>query len=235
MRTAVHLLVVASAAAARLDAFFAPYDGSTALRGHNVSALQTDLELIETVTKAAAHGNASIYFCVYNLLDPSYVQPLIAAAKAGVTVQVLMDAKNLQKPYVHTYDWFKDASLKVAPTRSTTQRDLSPDARRSLNLLGIKMTGLMHMKLRAFSWLASPTAHNVTRVVVSGSLNPEDGALHNEDTLIVVRDEPTIDAYMRAYYAVRDDDYQCVRCVRRHKPSLLARGAATRSARCYSI
>ena len=44
----------ASAAASdgRIDAFFAPYDASTRLSGHNVSALQTDLELIEIVTQA---------------------------------------------------------------------------------------------------------------------------------------------------------------------------------------
>ena len=212
------LLIAATASASGppIDAFFAPYDISATI-GSSISALQTDLALVQVVVAArkafdrsgtsAAPSNAfSIYFCVYNLLDPSYVQPLIAAAKAGVKVQVLMDAKNLEKPYVHTYDWFRNASLKVAPTRNTTQRDLTKDERRDLNLLGIKMSGLMHMKLRAFSWLATPTAPNATRVVVSGSFNPEDGALRNEDTLLVVHDAPIIDAYMRAYVAVRDDE-----------------------------
>jgi hypothetical protein len=196
--------------------FFAPYDASSpAAQGRNESALQTDIGLIETVTHAkqaydaaggtgAANETFAVRFCVYNLLDLSYVAPLIAAAKAGVQVQVLMDYKNLQKPYVKTYDWFKNASLRVPSRRNATQHDLSEEERRSVVLLGIRTAGLMHMKLRYFSWLPTPTTATPTRVVVSGSFNPEDGALDNEDTLLLVHDEETIGKYMRAYMAVRD-------------------------------
>ena len=34
-------------------------------------------------------------------------------------LQVLIDSKNLRKPYVRTYDWFKNASLRVGPSRAT--------------------------------------------------------------------------------------------------------------------
>ena len=200
-----------------LEAFFAPYDASTSLGG-NLTVLQTDIKLITTVTRAkqafdaaqgaddkrTAEGAFAIQFCVYNLLDASYVDPLIAAFNAGVSVQVLMDYGNLEQKYVPTYEWFKNASLRVAPQRNMSQKDLTPAQRSSLNLIGIKTAGLMHMKMRYFSWLASPVARVPTEVVVSGSFNPEDGALRNEDTLLVVRDAPTIAAYRRAYAAVRD-------------------------------
>ena len=181
----------------------------------NLTALQQDVALIETVTRAKKAFDASapdaasdddfeIRFCVYNLLDESYVAPLIAAHRAGVFVQVMIDLKNLEKPYVHLYDWFKNASLSVADSRNTSQRDLTADQRRKLNLIGIHESGLMHMKMRYYSWRESAHSKSPTRVVVSGSFNPEDGALLNEDTLLVIRDAPTVASYMRAYLAVRD-------------------------------
>ena len=97
----------------KLDVYFAPYDTSTAaVDCKNTSMLQYDLCLIGKV-KEAAQGKApcdkidkscprTIRFGVYNLLDEAYIEPLIAASKAGVGVQVLMDMRNLLQPYVKT-------------------------------------------------------------------------------------------------------------------------------------
>ena len=61
----------------------------------------------------------------------------------------------------------------------------------------------MHMKLRYFSWLATPSDSSQTEVVVSGSLNPEKSAAINEDTLLVVKNDPaTVAAYKNAVQAV---------------------------------
>ena len=161
-----------------------------------------------------------VQLAVYNLLDDDYVNALIDAAHAGVSVQVLMDYKNLMQPYVRTYDSFEKAGLAVAPHRNDSQKDLSAAQKASLNLIGVKVTGIMHMKLRYFAWLETDgggsgdgggdgdgggesgveSAQVKKEVVVSGSLNPEDTAVKNEDTLLVVRDDAaTISAYRAAY------------------------------------
>lgn len=208
----------ATDAMAELDVFFAPYDASTAVPQSNLSALQADIALIHNVTAAkvawdaatqptqpAALNPFAIQFCVYNLLDSSYITPLIAAAKAGVFVQVLMDYKNLNQPYVHTYETFKDAGLLVSANKSMSQKDLSPQQRNQLNLIGVKSAGLMHMKTRYYSWLASPTDTVPKELVISGSLNPENTAVENEDTLLTIQDHPSvITAYKQAVRAVRD-------------------------------
>ena len=51
----------------------------------------------------------------------------------------------------------------------------------------------MHMKTRYFCWTDGAGAAHET--VVSGSLNPENTALTNEDTLIVVSDPAAIAQY----------------------------------------
>ena len=203
---------------------------------------------ITTTGKDSGHGHGvasnsntnpfQIHFCVYNLLDTDYIDALILAAKAGVFVQVLMDYKNINQPYVHTYETFKEAGLAVAPSKTTSQKDLTPQQLATLNLVGVEVTGIMHMKLRYFSWLAAArtppdtdiaskedtnttttttstavmattasttatTTGTPTEVVVSGSLNPEDTALQNEDTLVVIRDDKrTIGAYKAALASV---------------------------------
>ena len=49
-----------------------------------------------------------------------------------------MDYGNLEQKYVPTYEWFKNASLRVAPQRNMSQKDLTPAQRSSLNLIGIR-------------------------------------------------------------------------------------------------
>lgn len=219
MAASACILSLAAAAAPSITTYFAPYDGPARYTAmSNTSVLQADLALVQEVVAAKkAHdaqqgkgparrddaGSFNVKFCVYNLLDDDYIQALIEAHNAGVFVQVVMDYNNINEPYVQTYARFRDAGLAVAPFRNTTQKELTPQQLASLNLIGAKVTGIMHMKLRYFSWLAAPGATEATEVVVTGSLNPEDTALKNEDTLVVIRDDPdTIAAYTRAYASV---------------------------------
>ena len=58
---------------------------------------------------------------------------------------------------------------------------------------------------RYYSWLASPTDTVPKELVISGSLNPENTAVENEDTLLTIQDHPSvITAYKQAVRAVRD-------------------------------
>ena len=52
-----------------------------------------------------------VLFCVYNLLDYTYLNPIVDAFNAGVFVQVLMDNGNVLKPYVRE----KCAAHRITP------------------------------------------------------------------------------------------------------------------------
>ena len=103
-----------------------------------------------------------------------------------ICVQVIMDHHNLQEKYVPTWQIFRDAGLNVSSSPNVTQKDLTLDEKLNLNLIGADVGSLMHMKLRYFRWLESPTS-TPSEAVVTGSLNPEMTATINDDTLIVFR------------------------------------------------
>eukprot|EP00729_Bicosta_minor_P002855 gene2855-35273_t len=173
-----------------ITTFFAPYDvapSPMAPSNSNYTELQTDLVLLQKVIAAAKAAKAAgtmsteipgpnsdfvILFCVYNLLDYTYLNPLVDAFNAGVFVQVLMDDGNVQKPYVPTLKFFQNSGLNV-PDIKATQKTLTPAQKASLNLVPIKEGGLMHMKLRYFRW-RDQSSKAVEEAVVSGSFNPEN-------------------------------------------------------------
>ena len=57
-----------------------------------------------------------------------------------------MDYNNINQPYVHTYDEFKAAGLKVASSKSVSQKDLSVSEKATLNLIGIKVEKLARVE-----------------------------------------------------------------------------------------
>jgi len=175
--------------------------------------LQTDLVLLQKVIAAAKAAKAAgtmsteipgpnsdfvILFCVYNLLDYTYLNPLVDAFNAGVFVQVLMDDGNVQKPYVPTLKFFQKSGLNV-PDIKATQKTLTPAQKASLNLVPIKEGGLMHMKLRYFRW-RDQSSKAVEEAVVSGSFNPENTAAGNDDTLMVINGQTDGGAAVIARY-----------------------------------
>ena len=124
--------------------------------------------------------------------------------QAGVRVQVLMDAANVDKPYVRTRSIFNASGLAVPP-KGSSQRTLSEADKQSLNLVPIDDTGLMHMKMRYFKWPDAATGKQ-QQALVSGSLNPEDTAQTNDDTIFSITDASpggaaTIARYLAAYNA----------------------------------
>ena len=51
----------------------------------------------------------------------------------------------------------------------------------------------MHMKMRYFSWIDTRGERNER--VVSGSMNPEDTAVYNEETLYITSQQRAVDKY----------------------------------------
>lgn len=195
----VHGVAPAPAQTPSMDVLFAPYDNHT--------LLQSDLAALQACTAAAAAGrHAVVRFAVYNLLDADFVDGLIAAWKQGATVQLLVHWQQLAEPYVPTYQKFKAAGMNVAASVNTTQHNLTAAQLAQLNLVGIDpnpvdsryATGLMHTKTRLLEWDDESGARR--RLVASGSLNPENAALSNDETLLLFRDDAEVYATYEQFY-----------------------------------
>lgn len=192
--------VATSSASSDPQIFFAPYD--------SYSSLQVDLQYAKIVAEAARSGLGDhatrgcdpenpyqIYFAVYNVLDYPYLEALAEAFDSGVCVRVLIYYEQLALPYVPTYEFFKNHSMHVAPSRKDTQKTLPAEELLSLNLVGIDPgSGLMHLKTRYFSWIGNGTSER-KKVVVTGSMNPETTALTNDETLLVIENDAIVDLY----------------------------------------
>ena len=74
-------------------------------------------------------------------------------------------------------------------------RELTGDQFATADLVGIVGSGLMHLKTRIFE---TPS----DRFVLSGSLNPGDNAVLNEETLHLIRTPDIVERYVGAYDAV---------------------------------
>ena len=210
------LIMAVLSSATRLSAgtvdsvYFAPYDSR--------DELQMDVALAVTVTEACLANKTlrspgeenpyQILWAVYNLLDMDYIQPLIDAFNAGVEVKVLIEFTQLSQPYVPLYEIFKNNSLRVAPTCYDTNRNLSLTNLQNLNLVGIDVqekttfsngTGIMHTKTRYFRWNDNTGVKN--ECVASGSMNTEDTALLNDETLLITSDPESIRQYLQFFWS----------------------------------
>jgi len=116
------------------------------------------------------------------------------AEAEGVDVQVLIEADQLKKEWNHTDDRFEEAGLQVV----RDYRELTPEAAKTADLIGIKEPGLMHFKIRLFE-----TPDETT--LLTGSLNPNQSSAANEENLHLIRDPKLIAAYAAGYDAVLND------------------------------
>lgn len=176
-----------------LQVLFAPDDPVTTL----------ELRLIEEVTSRRASDPEvykeganpfTIRYAVYNLRNPLIVKALIEAEAAGVDVQILIEDKQLdpERTWNTADETLIEAGFEFAPSH----RDLTPETAVTADLIGIEGSGLMHLKARLYQageW----------RAALSGSMNPGDNAVLNEETLHLIRDPKLIDRYASAYAAVR--------------------------------
>jgi hypothetical protein len=73
---------------------------------------------------------------VYNLLDSEFIDALIAAYSADVSVKVLIHCEQLAEPYVPTWKDFEKAGLNVLPL-DITNRNATVQQLKTANLVGI--------------------------------------------------------------------------------------------------
>jgi hypothetical protein len=174
-------------------------------------ALGLDLSLIEEVRAARAadaqvypegENPFSIHYAVYNLRNPEIVAALADAADEGVDVQVLIEKDQLDP----ARDWNTTDEFLVARGFELVgdHRDLSAATRKSADLIGIAGSGLMHLKSRIYRWNDPITGAAMQRLT-TGSMNPGDLAVANEETLHYIDDSTLIASYEAKYEAVRDD------------------------------
>jgi len=173
-------------------ALFAPED----------PVLTVELALIDEVIDARAEDAGDydegdnpfrIRYAVYNLRNPQIVRRLIAAERAGVDVQILIEDSQLSTDY--TWNTADEALIAAGFELASSHRDLDDAGRRTADLIGIEGSGLMHLKLRLFE-------RPGRAVLLSGSLNPGDNALLNDETVHVIRDQGLVARYAAAYEAV---------------------------------
>lgn len=176
---------------------FAPYE----------TPLAFDLTLIDAVVEArradpAAYDEGAnphaIRYAVYNLRNAEIAAALADAADAGVDVQVLIEADQLDP----ARDWNVTDEMLIARgfEYAPDHRALDAEGRRTADLVGVTGSGLMHLKARVYRWRDSQGLDQ--RRLVTGSMNPGDHAVDNDETLHYVDDAVVLDAFEAKYAAV---------------------------------
>lgn len=162
----------------------------------------TELELIDEVIVARALDERvyeegsnpfRIRYAVYNLRNPVIVDRLIEAEHAGVDVQILIEEGQLDPK--KTWNTADEAIVEAGLELVKDSRDLTASQRDSADMIGIDRSGLMHLKTRLFE-------HPGSRALLTGSINPGDNAVLNEETLHLIRDERIVAKYADAYERV---------------------------------
>jgi len=138
-----------------------------------------------------------IRYAVYNLRNADVVDRLIAAHDEGVDVQVLMESDQLDP--ARDWNWADEALVDAGFEYADDHRDLDESGRVSADLVGIVDGGLMHLKVRLYETPAGLTA-------LSGSMNPGDNAVHNDETLHLINEPAVVERYAGAYDAVLADE-----------------------------
>lgn len=170
-------------------------------------ALGLDLLLIRQVMEARAADPATyaegqnpyrIRYAAYNLDNPFLAQALADAEDANVDVQVLIESDQLDpaRDYNVQDDYLVSRGFELAPDH----RQLDAAGRVTADLVGIKGTGLMHLKTRLYSW-RDAQGQPTTRLV-TGSLNPGNLSMRNDETLHYIALPDVIARYEAKYDAV---------------------------------
>lgn len=183
---------------ATVATLFAPYDPTIGL----------ELALIRAVTTARAadpgayaegENPFTIRYAVYNLRNPLVVAALADAADAGVDVQILIDEEQLDPE--RTWNTTDEELVARGFELVVDHRTLDDRGRREADLIGIATSGLMHLKARLYRWV-DPATGAIERRLLTGSMNPGDEAVHNDETLHYVTIPAIVDRYEAKYAAV---------------------------------
>lgn len=170
-------------------------------------ALGLDLLLINQVIAARAADPATypegqnpfrIRYAAYNLDNPYLAQALADAEDANIDVQILIESDQLDpaKEYNVQDDYLVSRGFELA----RDHKQLTGSTRVSADLVGINGTGLMHLKTRLYTW-KDASGQSTTRLV-TGSLNPGNLSMQNDETLHFIALPDVIARYEAKYDAV---------------------------------
>ena len=166
------------------EAYFTPYE----------PAQKAELAALDTLL-AARRADDTVYpegenpyridYAVYNLRSKAVIKRLIEAAGSGVDVRVLVEADQIspERPWNTVDEQFEEAGLQVMRSDKNT----SLAEREAATLVGIDSNHLMHLKARVLNW-KNPETGRPEQLVLSGSMNPGDGAARNDENLNAIRD-----------------------------------------------
>jgi phosphatidylserine/phosphatidylglycerophosphate/cardiolipin synthase-like enzyme len=179
----------------------------------NDEAKKSELALLDTVLSArkadpktypADQNPYRIEYAIYNMTDHDVIDRLIAASKAGVHVQVLIDAGQISpdKPFNTVV---KDL-VAGGFSHVESQKGLTAEQQKNTQIIEIEMpgSGLFHFKSRYFTW-PDPQTGKQQESLLTGSHNPQNSAHKNDESLHRIEDPALIQKYTAAYHALRDD------------------------------
>ncbi|NOY93963.1 MAG: hypothetical protein GXP55_22495 [Deltaproteobacteria bacterium] len=174
---------------APFTSLFAPDDPVTTLELEMIQRVR-ELRAADGGDYAEGDNPFTIHYAVYNLRNPAIVGALADAADVGVDVQILIDDKQLDPE--RTWNTADEELVARGFELAMDHRELDDTTRVTADLIGIHHNGLMHFKTRIFR---APGFE----AVLSGSLNPGDNAVMNEENLQLIREPRLIARYEAAY------------------------------------
>lgn len=144
-----------------------------------------------------------IEYAIYNMTDKDVIARLSDAVRAGVSVQILIDADQIgpHKPYNRVVDDLVANGFSHAES----QVGLDEVSRQSTQIIEIDLPGqgLFHFKSRYFTY-PDPTTGRPKETLLTGSHNPQTSAHKNDESLHRITDPGLIHRYVEAFHALRD-------------------------------
>jgi phosphatidylserine/phosphatidylglycerophosphate/cardiolipin synthase-like enzyme len=142
-----------------------------------------------------------IQYAVYNLTDPQVIAKLTEASQAGIHVQLLIDAHQIDpdRPWNTSVDQLVAAGFSHA----TSQKGLTEAQRRDTQIIEIDMgKGLFHLKARTFTF-PDPVTGQPKQTLLTGSHNPQESAHQNDESLHRITDPGLVAKYSAAIEALK--------------------------------
>jgi hypothetical protein len=184
-----------------LRAYFCPYDDPIK---QDIACIREVIEARKADSRTFPEGQNpfSVKYAVYNLRNVEVVAALEEAHKSGVDVQILIEKDQLDP--ARTWNTTDEELIAAGFKFSPTHKGLTSAQKKELDLIGIEASGLMHLKTRLFSFI-DPASKEPVEKLLTGSMNPGDEALLNDETLHYVTDPQVIARYKAKYDAVLND------------------------------
>ncbi|MHB8872450.1 MAG: carbohydrate-binding module family 20 domain-containing protein [Myxococcaceae bacterium] len=185
-----------------IETVFAPSDGPQKMELAHLDAIIA-AKKADPKTYPVGKNPYVIEYAVYNMTDKRLVQRLTEAARAGIHVQLLIDADQISPDKPHNT---VVADLVAAGfSHAQSQHGLTPEQQRDTQIIEIDMgAGLFHLKSRYFSY-PDPVTGVQKETLLTGSHNPQNSANQNDESLHRISDPALIKKYLGAIEALRSD------------------------------